>query len=104
MARDQLQQVTVTLIDGDVSVADLCKACELTGDAIEEMIAYGIIEPGQSVTTGRRFPAVTLRRVARVVRLQRDLEVNLAGAAVAVELLEEIERLRARLRVLEGTD
>jgi chaperone modulatory protein CbpM len=33
-------------------------------------------------------------------RLQRDLGVNLAGAALALELLQEIEALRARLKVL----
>ena len=101
MAKDPLTQITATLIDDELSLADLCKACELTGDAIEEMIAFGIIEPTPKPTKNRRFPAVTLRRVARVVRLQRDLEINLAGAAVAVELLEEIERLRGKLRLLE---
>ena len=35
-------------------------------------------------------------------RLQRDLGLNLAGAALALELLEEIDALRARLQALGG--
>jgi hypothetical protein len=33
--------------------------------------------------------------VRRALRLQHDLELNLPGAALALELLDEIERLRA---------
>jgi chaperone modulatory protein CbpM len=36
--------------------------------------------------------------VQRVVRLQRDFGVNLPGAALALELLEEVERLRRNVR------
>jgi chaperone modulatory protein CbpM len=32
------------------------------------------------------------------VHLQRDLGLNLAGAALALELLERIENMRAQLR------
>jgi len=34
------------------------------------------------------------------LRLQRDLGLNLAGAALALELLDEVEALRAQLRVM----
>jgi chaperone modulatory protein CbpM len=42
-----------------------------------------------------------VRRVEIALRLQRDLQVNLAGAALALDLLEETQRLRARLQSLE---
>ena len=35
-------------------------------------------------------------------RLQRDLGVNLAGAALALELMDELDGLRAQLRLLSG--
>jgi chaperone modulatory protein CbpM len=34
--------------------------------------------------------------------LQRDLGINLAGAALALQLLDEVEALRARLRAMGG--
>ena len=36
-----------------------------------------------------------------LVRLQRDLEINLPGLALRIELLEERDRLRARVRLQE---
>ena len=35
------------------------------------------------------------------MRLQRDLDLNLAGTALALDLLDELEQLRERLRALE---
>jgi chaperone modulatory protein CbpM len=35
------------------------------------------------------------------VRLRRDLNLNLAGTALALDLLDELEHLRERLRALE---
>lgn len=45
---------------------------------------------------------ISVRRVRCAQRLEQDLGVNIAGAALALELLEELERLRARLHRLEG--
>jgi chaperone modulatory protein CbpM len=40
-----------------------------------------------------------LRRARIAVRLERDLELNLAGVALALDLLEELEQLRQQLKV-----
>lgn len=88
------------LIDEQVvfSVADLCRSCAVEAEFIEAMIEEGILEP--SGTSGRHvaFHASSLRRTRITVRLHRDLGVNLAGAGVALDLLERIEALEARLR------
>ena len=36
-------------------------------------------------------------RARTALRLQRDLEINLPGVALALELLEELDRLRREL-------
>ena len=51
-----------------------------------------------------RFHGVSIRRVRRAQRLERDLGVNTPGIALALELLEELEQLRSRVRHLEDHD
>jgi chaperone modulatory protein CbpM len=44
------------------------------------------------------FSGCALLRARAALRLVRDLEVSVAGAALVLDLLDEIETLRARLR------
>jgi len=84
------------------TVVELCRSCGIEADVLETLVAEGIIEPQDPAASKPRFPAASLRRTRITVRLQRDLGVNLAGAAVALELLDQIEELRAQLRALGG--
>lgn len=82
----------------EVTLVQLCRSCDVRGEHIEAMVEQGILEP-----SGRRgphwcFPPSSLRRTRVTVHLQRDLGVNLAGAALALDLLERIDELSARLR------
>ena len=56
----------------------------------------GIAPQGESLS-GWRFSGVQLRRARVAVHLQRDLGVNTAGAALVLQLMDEIEALRAQL-------
>jgi chaperone modulatory protein CbpM len=91
------------LLDEDVemTLAQLCRACELSEVQIIELVDQGIIDPLGPEPAEWRFVSISLRRVRITRNLQRDLGVNAPGAALALELLEEIEELRARLRRLE---
>ena len=91
------------LLDEDVemTLAQLCRACELSEAQIIELVEQGVIDPLGPEPAEWRFVSVSLRRVRITRNLQRDLGVNAPGAALALELLEEIEELRARLRRLE---
>ena len=44
-----------------------------------------------------RFRGASLPRARVAVRLTRDLEVNTAGVALALDLLDEIAELRSQL-------
>ncbi len=48
--------------------------------------------------TDWRFGGEELARVRRICRLQRDFEANLQSVAVMLDLIDEIEDLRAQLR------
>jgi len=83
-----------------LSLAELCHLCRVDADHIQLLVEEGVLEPSGTSPGQWRFESLCIRRVRRVVRLERDLGVNLAGAALAAELLDEIDRLRARLRRL----
>ncbi|WP_406827531.1 chaperone modulator CbpM [Microbulbifer sp. ARAS458-1] len=83
-----------------LTLRELCRACNLSAEQVLAMVEQGVID-AQEEGTGLRFSGICVRRVRRVYRLERDLGVNHAGAALALELLDEIEQLRARVRRLE---
>lgn len=79
------------------SLVELCEACRISADYALEVVDEGIIEPEGGEPSQWRFRATDLRRVQTALRLQRDLRVNLPGAALALHLLEELEAARRRL-------
>ena len=85
-----------------VSLGELCRVFDVHADYIIDLVDVGVVEP----IGGRRpsdwwFPAHAIVRIRRAIRLQADLDVEPAGAAVALDLIEEINALRARLRALD---
>ena len=86
----------------EVSLAELCRACAVQSESIVELVEEGVLAPLGREPHRWRFSGIHLRRATVALRLQRDLGVNLAGAALALQLLDEVEALRARLRVLGG--
>lgn len=79
-----------------VSLAELCNCCALPAEQVLVMVEHGIIEPLPERTAHGRwqFTGQCVLRVQTAVRLQRDLGINLAGAALALDLLDEIRQLR----------
>jgi chaperone modulatory protein CbpM len=90
--------------DIELSLADLCRICQLSADRVLQLVDEGLLEPGGSSPKQWRFHGRSVRRVHCVIRLQRDLGVNLAGAALALDLLEEVQRLRTRLSRFQDRD
>lgn len=87
--------------DSEVTLAQLCEACAVRAEAIEAMMEEGIVAPTDGGVSKWRFTRSSVVRVRTVLRMQRDLNVNLAGAALALDLLERIEALQARLRAFD---
>lgn len=75
------------------TLAEVCRICGVQEQLVVDIVEEGVVEPVGDAGHWR-FTGVAVTRVQRVLRLQEEFEVNLAGAALALELLEEIERLR----------
>ena len=79
--------------ENDLSLIQLCNICNLTPELIIEMVNEGILDPTGESKKVWRFSFTVVERVRKVQRLQNDFNVNLAGAALALHLLEKIEKL-----------
>jgi chaperone modulatory protein CbpM len=85
-----------------VTIDDLCQTCRVDQATIVSLVEEGIVEPNSRDESPWRFSGTALPLLARAIRLQRDLELNPAGAAFAVDLLDEIERLRNHIKLIEN--
>jgi chaperone modulatory protein CbpM len=82
------------LEEGDlVSLAELCRSCTVETRTITTLVSEGILDPMGRDVEHWQFTVSSLRRVKTVIHLQRDLGVNLAGAALALDLLDRIAEL-----------
>jgi len=98
----RLPQLSGVILEelNELTLADLSRACAVQADCIVELVEEGLIVPVGREPHRWRFSGIHMRRATVALRLQRDLGVNLAGAALALQLLEEVEALRARLKAM----
>jgi len=87
--------------ESSLTLGELSRACMMHAEWIVELVDEGILEPGGNDASHWCFPGSSLQRARRVMHLQQDLGINLAGAALVLDLMDEIEELRTRLRVME---
>jgi chaperone modulatory protein CbpM len=78
-----------------LELGEFAHACGITTVLVEELVREGVLAPRQQAPG---FSGDELVRVRRAMRLQRDFEAPLPRVAVWLDMLDEIERLRARLR------
>lgn len=83
------------------TLTELCRACGKPAEWVLSLVEENVIEPVSDDPGDWKFRGHCLRRVRIVQRLESDLGLNLAGAALALELLEELEVLRTRIAALD---
>jgi chaperone modulatory protein CbpM len=96
MASNHDQALTVSIIDDDtlLTLQDLSRICSVDERHIVEFVDEGVLSAMAVNTSSWHFNGTALRRARLALRLERDLELNMAGVALALDLMEEIERLR----------
>lgn len=82
-------------------LTELCTMLGVHADVIVQMVEIGIIDADGSKPSQWRFNGHACLRVKKAYRLRRDLGLNLAGTAVALDLIEELELNRKKVRALE---
>ena len=96
------------LVEDEVqfTLVELSRACRVDSTQLVAFVEEGVLAPLAGVGAlavrrddpqGWRFSGVALRRARAALRLARDLELNAPAVAVVLDLLDQIEALRARL-------
>ncbi|MCU0922687.1 MAG: chaperone modulator CbpM [Burkholderiaceae bacterium] len=81
-----------------MSLAELCRVCGTERELVVQLVEHGVVEPQGAGPHAWVFAGTSLQRTRVALRLLRDLELNLPGAALAVDLLDEIARLQRALQ------
>ena len=84
--------------DVEFTLADLCRACGTDAAQVFELVHEGVLDPAGKEPQEWVFKGPALRTTRTALRLATDLELGIAGAALVIELLREVEALRSRLR------
>ena len=81
-----------------LTVRDLSRLCAVDERRIVEFVEEGVLEVVEVNSADWHFAGSALRRARLALRLERDLELNLAGVALVLELMEELQCLRRELQ------
>ncbi|MEO1205488.1 MAG: chaperone modulator CbpM [Pseudomonadota bacterium] len=102
MSEDKGHDQTAEVLDDQIewSLQDLSTACQAEEHWVAALVEEGILEPTGQGATQWRFSSVSVVRVAQAKRLTNDLDLNPPGVALAMDLLDKIATLRARLKAL----
>lgn len=81
-----------------LSLTEVTRSFGVTTEMIVEIVDQGIVSPQAEPPEEWTFDNAAIRRIRTALQLHRDLGVNVAGAALALDLLDEINRLQSQVR------
>lgn len=88
----------VSLEEAALSVDELAKACAVEHRWVVERVEAGLLSVvSVTTTTEMRFASPELIRARRLHAMERDFDANPELAALTVDLIEEVERLKRLL-------
>ncbi|MDR3390972.1 MAG: chaperone modulator CbpM [Sulfuriferula sp.] len=93
--------ITAIVIDDlQLDLADLAHSCGVSQEWVVERVHAGLLctpmNPGQV-----RFTSAELTRARRLRNIERNFDANPELAALVVDMMEEIERLKGQINRIE---
>lgn len=96
-----MRQETIALLldETGLTLEELATSCMVSREWIIEHVTAGVLlseaatDPAQWAFTGQ-----DLLRARRLIRVEKDFDANPELAGLVVDLLDELERMRMRLR------
>ena len=93
--------IEASVVENEVhmSIVELSHASRTPQELIMSWVSEGVLSPAGSSPEDWRFSGDSLKRAKTAAHLTHDLELNAPGVAPALQLLDEIAQLRARLNL-----
>ena len=82
------------------SFREVCHKYNISQELLTDMIEQGLFPNQPTEPDQIALDQKALHRIEVAFRLHKDLGVNLSGVALALELLEEMEKMRNELDIL----
>ena len=99
MSLIQTTWIEGTIVENEVfmSIVEISQATRAPEELIMSWVTEGVLSPAGSSPQDWRFSGDSLKRAKTAAHLTHDLELNTPGVALALDLLDEIHRLRNQL-------
>lgn len=90
-----MKDFSITIIDDNnlLTLEEICRAIHVDNDLMIQLIEYHIIQPKGSSQKEWAFDHLALRRAKLARNFYYDLEVNLAGIGLLLDMIDRIEEL-----------
>lgn len=83
-----------------IDMQEFCQVVDMPAAFVIEIVEHGILEPQGRQPDEWLFDSAALSIAKRAVKLHHELQLEWDGVALAINLLEELERVRAENRML----
>jgi chaperone modulatory protein CbpM len=106
-----MTQTHITWIEGSIvehevhmTIVEIAEATRTPQDMIMAWVSEGVLSPTGASPQDWRFSGNSLQRAKTAARLMHDLELNLPGVALALNLLDELDQLRSQLHLANAAN
>ena len=89
--------IGLVIDDHTLNLEELACACGVDVAWLHQRLEAGLLGCCSGEGAERRFASPQLHRARRMLALERDFDANQELAALVVDLIEELQALRARL-------
>jgi chaperone modulatory protein CbpM len=84
-----------------LSLHEICERCGVSAALLRDLVDLGVVDQQQGRAEQWQFTVTQYLRIRRAVTLHRDLGINESGIALAMELLDEIARMKDEIQHLQ---
>ncbi|MBT8575405.1 MerR family transcriptional regulator [Polynucleobacter paneuropaeus] len=104
MSQTNITWIESAIVEDEVhmTIVELSHAASTPEQLIMDWVSEGVLSPVGSSPEDWRFSGDSLKRAKTAARLTRDFEINTSGLALALDLIDQISRLRAEVLRLNG--